>query len=99
VQAELVELRADFEPGDATEIFFTVRGATIAFDAPKQELAVNQHRAPAPLRDGRQRLTIYCDRTGLEIFASDGLSYVPMPYQPKADDLALAVEAKADERS
>ncbi len=73
---------------------FTVRGATIVYDANKQELAVNNHRAPAPLRGGRQRLTIFCDRTGLEVFARDGLTYVPMPFQPKADDLELAMQVK-----
>jgi sucrose-6-phosphate hydrolase SacC (GH32 family) len=93
-RAELVELQAEFEPGDASEVVFTVRGATIVYDAKKQELAVNNHRAPAPLRDGKQRLTIFCDRAGLEVFASDGLTYVPMPFQPKADDLALGAEAK-----
>ncbi len=94
VKAELVELRAEFEPGDASEVAFAVRGARIVYDAKKQELAVNGHRAPAPLRDGKQRLTIFCDRTGLEVFASDGLTYVPMPFQPKADELALAMQAK-----
>lgn len=94
VKAELVEVRADFDPGDSREVVFTVRGATIAFEVAKQELVVNQHRAPAPLRGGRQRLTIFCDRTGLEVFASDGLTYVPMPYQPRPDDLALNVESK-----
>ena len=88
------ELRAEFEPGDATEVAFAVRGATIAYDCTKQELRVNDHRVPAPLRAGRQRLTLLCDRTGLEVFASDGLTYVPMPFAPKADDLALAVEAR-----
>ena len=94
VKAELVELRAEFEPGDASEVAFMVRGARIVYDAKKQELAVNNHRAPAPLRAGKQRLTIFCDRAGLEVFASDGLTYVPMPFQPKADDLALGAEAK-----
>ena len=94
VQAELVELRAEFEPGEAREIIFTVRGATIAYDTAKQELVVSQHRAPAPLRAGRHRLTIYCDRTGLEVFASDGLTYVPMPFLAPANDRALRVEAR-----
>ena len=94
VKAELVELRAEFEPGDASEVAFTVRGTTIVYDVRKQELAVNNHHAPAPLRDGKQRLTIFCDRTGLEVFASDGLTYVPMPFQPKADDLDLGVQSK-----
>jgi fructan beta-fructosidase len=94
VNAELVELRTEFTPGADSEITFNVRGCAITYDAKKQELVVNGHRAPAPLRDGRQRLAIFCDRTGLEIFASDGLTYVPMPFQPKGDDLALAVQSR-----
>jgi sucrose-6-phosphate hydrolase SacC (GH32 family) len=94
VKAELVELRAEFQLSEASELAFTVRGAKIVYDAKNQELAVNDHRAPAPLSAGKQRLVIYCDRTGLEVFASDGLTYVPMPFVPKADDLALKVEAR-----
>lgn len=93
VKAELIELRAEFEPGDANEVVFQVRGATITYDVKKQELVVNGHRAPAPLRAGKQRLTIYCDRTGLEIFASDGLTYVPFPFQPNPEDLMVSVRA------
>ena len=93
VRAELVELDAEFEPGGASEVSFNVRGATISYDAKTQELVVNGDRAPAPLHDGKQRLTIFCDRTGLEIFASGGLTYVPMPFQPKADNFDLAVRA------
>lgn len=91
VTAELVELRAEFEPGDATEVRFKVRGANIICDLKQQEVVVNGHRTAAPLRKGRQRLTIYCDRTGLEVFASDGLTYVPMPFQPQADERSSEV--------
>ncbi len=94
VNAELVEVRAEFSPGDATEIAFDVRGSSIVYDVRKQELNVNGHRAPAPLRDGRQRLTIYCDRTGLEVFASDGLCYVPMPFQPRPDNRTIGVGSR-----
>ena len=89
-----VELRAEFAPGDASEVVFTVRGAKIIYDARKQEISVAGQTAPAPLRNGRQRLVVYCDRTGLEVFASDGFAYIPMPYQPKPADLALSLEAK-----
>lgn len=86
VQAELMEIRAELEPGDAKEIALTVRGSAIVYDVSKQELSVNGHRVPAPLRGGKQRLTVFCDRTGLEVFASDGLTYVPMPFQPHPND-------------
>ena len=94
IAAELVELRAEIEPGAAEEVVFTVRGATVAYDVRRRELAIDGHRAVAPLVDGRLRLTIFCDRTGLEVFASDGLCYVPMPFQPRPEDRTLAVEAR-----
>jgi sucrose-6-phosphate hydrolase SacC (GH32 family) len=97
IEAELVELRAEFEPGSATEVAFNIRGATIIYNPAKQEISVNGHRAPAPLRNGRQRLMIYCDRMGLEIFASDGLTYVPMPFIPRAEDRALELRVSGGE--
>ena len=93
VNAELVELRADFEPGDASEVVFTVRGVTIVYDTQKQELAVNNRRAPAPLRNGRQRLILYADRASLEAFAADGLTYLPFPINLEPQNTALAVSA------
>jgi fructan beta-fructosidase len=94
VKAELVELRAKFEPDQESEVTFNVRGATIGYDANKQELIVNNHHAPAPLRGGVQQLRIFCDRTALEVFASGGLTYVPMPFAPNAGDRSLNVKVK-----
>lgn len=95
VKAELIELRAEFEPAKDGEVTFTVRGATVVYDAKKQEAVVHGHRAPAPLTDGKQRLTIFCDRTGLEVFAADGRTFVPMPFTPKATDLGVSVKGDA----
>lgn len=94
VSAELVELRAEIEPAGAAEVAFALRGLSIVYDAAKQELVVNDHRAPAPLTDGKLRLTAYVDRTGAEVYASDGLTFVPMPFAPKPDDRALSVSVK-----
>lgn len=94
LHGELLEVRAEFTPGDTTEIGFTIRGATISYDAQLQELIVNGQHAFAPLQGGRQRLVIYVDRTALEVFASDGLTYVPKPFIPKTGDLALELYAK-----
>jgi sucrose-6-phosphate hydrolase SacC (GH32 family) len=91
---ELLEVRAEFAPAADSTVTFNVRGVVIAYDAAKQELLVNNHRAAAPLRDGKQRLILYADRTAFEVFASDGLTYVPMPVIPKAEDKSLALIVK-----
>jgi sucrose-6-phosphate hydrolase SacC (GH32 family) len=93
VAAELVEVRVEFEPGDAKQVVFNIRDVMVQYDVARQELSVDGHRAPAPLRNHRQRLTIFCDRTGVEVFASDGLCYVPMPYLMKPDNRRLFFEA------
>jgi sucrose-6-phosphate hydrolase SacC (GH32 family) len=94
VRAELMELDAEFDPGEAEEVDCTVRGASIIYDAKAQTLAANGHHAPASLRRGKQQLHVFCDRTVLEVFAGDGLTYIPLPFAPKADDLSVSVQVK-----
>jgi len=90
-RGDLLELRAVFIPGTAKEVTFRIRGATISWEQATGELIVNGHRAQAPLVNGKQELTISCDRTGLEVFASGGLCYVPMPFIPDLDDRGLGL--------
>ncbi len=90
IKAELVELRAEFE--DSADVTFTIRGAQISYLSKTDEIVVNGHKAPAPSLGGRQDLIVYCDRTGLEVFTSGGLTYVPMPFTPRAEDRDLSVE-------
>jgi fructan beta-fructosidase len=96
VRGELVELRAEIKPGPVSILTLTVRGVAIVYDARSQEISVHGHRAPAPLRAGRQRLIVYVDRTSLEVFASDGLTYVPMPVNLDAGNLSLEAHVSGD---
>jgi fructan beta-fructosidase len=93
---ELIELRAAIEPGPSSILSLKVRGVAIEYDAARQELRVQDQRAPAPLRGGKQRLIVLADRTGLEVFASDGLTYVPMPINLNAGDLGLDARVSGD---
>lgn len=94
VEGELLEVRIGFEPGEAEEVSLAVRGAVVAYDVKKRELGVNGQKAPAPLVGGTQQVTIYIDRTALEVFASDGLTYMPKPFIPKAEDRAVELSVK-----
>lgn len=80
----LLELRAEFKPAGATAITLSLRGIPITYDVSKQEIEINKHRAPAPMKDGVMTLRVFVDRTTVEVFASDGLTYVPMPVISKA---------------
>jgi sucrose-6-phosphate hydrolase SacC (GH32 family) len=96
VKAELQEWCVEFEPGKTSETTLWLRGVTLRHDAARGELVVDGLRASVPLRDGKVRLTLFVDRTGLEIFAADGLVYLPLPLQPRSDDSSASVRVKGD---
>jgi sucrose-6-phosphate hydrolase SacC (GH32 family) len=89
-----MEIRAEIEPGDTSEIVFNIRDSMIIYDANKQEINVNGQRSSAPLRDGKLQLTIYCDRTGLEVFANDGLCYIPIPFNANPENRKIFLETR-----
>jgi sucrose-6-phosphate hydrolase SacC (GH32 family) len=91
--AELAELRIEFVPQPGSQLQMVVRGIPVEFDADSQQIRVHDVVAPAPLRDGRQQITVFADRTGLEVFASDGLTYVPFPVNLDRGQRSYVLEA------
>jgi fructan beta-fructosidase len=94
VTGELLEVHLEFDPGGTTELALGIRGTTLRYEARTQEWVINDHRAPAPLRKGTQEVTVLCDRMGLEVFASGGLTYIPMAFIPKTDDRSLSLRVR-----
>ena len=97
VHAELIELQAEFEPKATSEVTFNIRGVDVTYLGATEQLRVGDLLASAPLRGGKQRVTIYADRTGLEIFASDGLCYIPLPKNLDAANQSLSLTASGGE--
>ncbi|KGE16082.1 glycoside hydrolase family 32 protein [Sphingobacterium deserti] len=92
-QGELAEIKLRIRPEDAHTIHLNVRGLHIIYQVTEQELVVDNVRAHAPLINGEQELTIFVDRTGVEIFASDGEVFMPINYNldPKNTQYSLSV--------
>jgi sucrose-6-phosphate hydrolase SacC (GH32 family) len=78
VNIELAEVDVELVPGKATAVVLDIRGVPVTYDVINKELLADGVKAPVPLVDGRLRLKIYADRTGLEIFANDGLVFMPI---------------------
>lgn len=93
IKTELVELRTAIDPGQASAITCTVRGAALTWDVKKQELTVNGHRTAAPRHQGQLQLTVFCDRTGLEIFTGGNRIFIPLPFRPDPENRSLSLSA------
>ena len=96
VSGELLELRATFTPPATGEVRFNLRGVPIIYNADKQQLSVQDLRVPLQSREGKIELKIFTDRTVYEIFANDGLVYVPLPIIPDAKNRAVDISASGE---
>ncbi len=86
-----MEFHVSFHPQDANEIHLNVRGASIVYDAVGQQVKFLDSTASAPLRNGSQELTIFVDRTSVEVFGDGGLVYIPRTFVPHANDHSVSV--------
>ncbi len=94
--ADLLELRTEFTPGTDSQLRLDIHGVAIQYEAKSQTLKIGDTTVAAPLREGKQRMTIYVDRTGLEVFAADGLCYVPWPHNFETPANPISLEAIGD---
>jgi sucrose-6-phosphate hydrolase SacC (GH32 family) len=91
ITGDLVEIRAAIVLDPAATMTFKIRGVEISYDTAKQELTVAKQKATVPIRNGSLTLVILADRTVYEVFAADGLIYMPVPVIPKAEEKSLSL--------
>ena len=91
VHSELIELRIACTVSKDTQMTLGLRGIPVRFDASKQELWIGHHRAAWPVLKGQLALTIFVDRTSIEVFSQDGLLYAPVAVIPDAGNRRVAI--------
>lgn len=94
INIELTELHIEFEPRKAKEVVLNIRGVSVTYSVANKELTVDGVKAPAPLINGKLSLVIYADRTGLEIFANNGLTFMPININISDSNRSLSLSAK-----
>jgi fructan beta-fructosidase len=94
VKGELFDIRAEFRPGDAERVTFTVRGVPVVYDVKKGEVSCQGKAAPLkPRKDGSVALQILVDRGSVEVFGNDGRVALSAGVLVPVDDRSLALSA------
>ena len=65
------------------KVKFDFSGLALTYDATAGELRGGKIRAPVALEEGLLRLRAVVDRTTVEIFAQDGVVYMPLSHVPR----------------
>jgi fructan beta-fructosidase len=87
-----LEVHLAFTAGDADTISLSLRGVPIVYDRANAALSVAGQK-PVPLNGGPEELTVLLDTTSIEVFAEEGLVYVPVPVIPARDNFTLSLTA------
>jgi fructan beta-fructosidase len=90
VQAELVHLKMDFQPGKDSRLELDLRGFRVTYDAKAQKL----NGVAMKPEDGKVYLEILVDRLSVEVFGNHGRIYMPLRATLDPDNLALAATVK-----
>ncbi|KKO11120.1 hypothetical protein LCGC14_0015960 [marine sediment metagenome] len=89
VAGDLFDIRAEMSVGDAAEVGFNIRGVDVMWNVAKGELSCLDKVAPLAAVDGVVTLRLLVDRGSIEIFANDGLVYMPMAAAMADDNQSL----------
>lgn len=94
VKGELFDIDAEFGISNAEAFGFRINGYFLTYNIDKNELSCNGEKAKLKPMGGRIRLRILVDRASIEIFANDGLVYMPMRAIPKEGQAGIEVFSK-----
>jgi sucrose-6-phosphate hydrolase SacC (GH32 family) len=91
---DLLDICAEIEVRDATELEFDIRGVLIVCDPNRQELSCCDRTAPLKATGGKLQLRILLDRASVEIFAAGGLVYMPLSVIPEEGSRSCFLSGK-----
>ncbi len=97
IKGELFDLEVEFEAVSGSETTFDMRGIPVRYDASAQQLScgpVNTRLTPIK---GKIRLRIIQDHTSIEVYANDGVTYIPLVQAPEAGNRQVKVYSEKGE--
>jgi len=91
VTGDLFDIRMTFDPGDATEVTFNLRGTTVTYNAARHLLLfLGKEVALTPVA-GKVKLRILVDRASIEVFGNDGLVSMSSCFLPAPSDKRISL--------
>jgi sucrose-6-phosphate hydrolase SacC (GH32 family) len=78
VESDLLDIKAEFIPGQSDEFGFVINGIPVIYDQSKEQLRSDEVVAKLLPMAGKIKLRILVDRLSVEVFANDGQIYMPV---------------------
>lgn len=94
IDSELLEIHATLMPRKADIVQIDIRGIKVIYNVTEEKLSIDGVDAHLPTKDDKLDLTVYMDRTGLEVFADKGLFFMPINVNINSESKGLDLLVK-----
>jgi sucrose-6-phosphate hydrolase SacC (GH32 family) len=91
---DLLDIQTVIEVGDADEIELNLRGIPLIYDVNKQEISFLERTTQLKTKNGNIQMRVLLDRTSVEIYAADGLVYIPYGVIPEDHNTVCFLQAR-----
>lgn len=88
------DIQFEIDVGRAREVEINVRGLALVCDVAAKQLSARGFSAPLKLAGGNLNLRVLLDHLSVEIFADDGLVYMPLAFVAAADSEEISIVAR-----
>ena len=89
-----LDLEMCLDTTGAKAIDLSIRGLKVQCDLQTQTLRVNDYEAPLTMRNGKLSLRCLVDRISVEIFADEGLVYMPLAIILEPEQTQISLQAR-----
>lgn len=87
------EIELELLPGKESVTTIDIRGVKLRYDTLQEELVLNELKSKLKMQDGSIKLQIFIDRTSIEVYANDGMVYIPLINMMPQDNLNYSIPA------
>jgi fructan beta-fructosidase len=91
---DLLDIETVIEVGDADEIELNLRGIPLIYNVNKQEISFLKRTTQLKTKNGNIQMRVLLDRTSVEIYAADGLIYIPYGVIPEDHNTVCFLQAR-----
>mgnify|MGYP001968919209 CR=1 FL=1 len=89
-----IEIQAEIDLQETESITLDIKGVKVIYDAKNATLQVADEKATLKTDGKKLKLSMYVDRTGLEIFANDGVFFMPVSTLVNLENNKISIMSK-----
>lgn len=93
---DLLDIQIQIEVNETGEFELNLRGNSLIYNASKQELSCLDRTTQLKAVDGKVQLRVLLDRASIEIYAADGLIYLPITVVPEEHNTTCSVRSQGE---